>query len=132
MEMEINWIAVGAAGLSAFLLGGLWYGPLFGKAWQRNVGLSDEQVKNANMARTLGLSLVLSLIAAFVFHMFLGAAPELGFATAVGASAGLCWVAASLGIIYLFEQRTFALWAINGGYVTLQFTLYGLVLSLLG
>lgn len=130
--MEVNWIAVGAAGLSAFLLGGLWYGPLFGKAWQRNVGLSDEQVAGANMPRTLGLSLILSLIAAFVFHMFLGTELSAAETTTYGASAGLCWVAASLGIIYLFEQRTFALWAINGGYVTLQFTLYGLILGLLG
>lgn len=130
--MEVNWIAVVAAGVSAFVLGGIWYGPLFGKAWQRHVGLSDEQVKAANMPRILGLSLLLSLLAALVFHMFLGASPEMGFAVGVGAASGLCWVAASLGIIYLFEQRSLALWLINGGYVTLQFTLYGLVLALLG
>lgn len=129
--MEINWIAVIVAGFSAFVLGGIWYGPLFGRAWQSHVGLSDEQVKSANMARTLGLSLVLSLIAALVFHMFLGPEPGVAMATAAGASAGLCWVAATLGIIYLFEQRSLALWAINGGYATLQFTLYGLILGLL-
>lgn len=130
--MEINWIAVVVAGLSAFVLGGIWYGPLFGKAWQRQVGLSDEQVKSANMARTLGISLVLSLIAAFVFGMFLGPAPGIDLAVGAGVAAGLCWVAATLGIIYLFEQRTLSLWAINGGYATLQFTLYGLVFGLLG
>jgi hypothetical protein len=47
-----------------------------------------------------------------------------------GFSAGLCWVAASFGINYVFERKSFALFLINGGYHTAQFTLYGLVLGL--
>ena len=42
---------------------------------------------------------------------------------------GLCWVAASFGINYLFERRPLNLWLINGGYHTLQFTLFGLILG---
>ena len=44
----------------------------------------------------------------------------------------LAWVAASLGISYLFEQRPLKLWLINGGYHTLQFTLYGAIIGWLG
>ncbi|MEZ5708975.1 MAG: DUF1761 domain-containing protein [Blastomonas sp.] len=128
--MEFNWLAIGAAALSAFLLGAVWYGPLFGKKWQALVGLDDEQVKAAPMARILGGSFVLSLIAAAVFALFLGPDPEIGFALGAGASAGLCWVAASFGINYLFAQRPIGLFLIDGGYHTLQFTLYGLVLGL--
>jgi hypothetical protein len=73
---------------------------------------------------------VLSLLAAFVFAMFLGPNPSLTFALGAGASAGLCWVAASLGINYLFEHKSLRLFLINGGYHTLQFTLYGMVLGL--
>ncbi len=36
-------------------------------------------------------------------------------------------MAASLGINYLFERKPLKLFLINGGYFTLQFTLYGLV-----
>ena len=39
-------------------------------------------------------------------------------------------VASSFGINYLFERRSLRLFLINGGYHTLQFTLYGLVLGL--
>ena len=46
-----------------------------------------------------------------------------------GLCAGLCWVAASYGISYLFERRPLALWLINGGYHTVQFTLIGLILG---
>ena len=131
--MELNWIAIVAAGVAAFLLGGLWYAPpLFGRAWQADCGLSDEQLKQDNMARIFGGALILSVLAAAMFSMFLGSRPELGFAASAGFSAGLFWVAASLGIFYLFERRPLRLWLINGGYATVMFTLIGAVLSLLG
>jgi hypothetical protein len=118
------------AALATFLLGGLWYGPLFGKAWQRQTGLSDEQVKSANMPKVFGLSFALAFVAAWVFAMFLGPAPDPAFAIGVGAMAGLCWVGASFGINDLFEQRSFKLWAINAGYHTLAFTMFGAVFGL--
>jgi hypothetical protein len=128
--MEVNWIGVLAAAASAFLLGGLWYSPvLFGKAWQRLNGLSDEALAARSMPLMFGGAFVLSLVAAFVFAMFLGPEPGLQFATAAGFGAGLAWVAASYGITYLFEARPLRLWLINGGYHTLQFTLYGAVLG---
>jgi hypothetical protein len=130
--MEMNWIAVAAAGVSAFVLGGVWYGPLFGKKWAGYVGLSEEDQKSASMSKVFGGALVLSLIAAAVFAAFLGPNPGVEFATAAGFAAGLGWVAASFGINYLFAQRPFGLWLIDGGYATLQFTLYGLLIGLLG
>jgi len=127
---DVNWLAVLAAAISAFLLGGLWYSPaLFGKAWQRGAGLTDEQLKGGNPAKIYGGSFVLSLVAAATFAMFLGKLP-VGTATAYGFCAGLTWVAASFGINYLFERRPASLWLVNGGYHTLQFTLYGLILGL--
>ena len=127
---DVNWLAVLAAAISAFLLGGLWYSPaLFGKSWQRAAGLSDEQLKAGNPGKVFGGSFVLALVAAATFAMFLGKLP-VGTATAYGFCAGLTWVAASFGINYLFERRSFGLFLVNGGYHTLQFTLYGLILGL--
>src|SRR6186713_1887824 len=60
---DVNYLAVIAAAVATFLLGGLWYSPaLFGKVWQREAGVSEEQMKNANMAMIFGLTFVLSLI----------------------------------------------------------------------
>jgi hypothetical protein len=39
-------------------------------------------------------------------------------------------VATSFGINYLFERRNPRLFLINGGYHTVQFTVFGLVLGL--
>jgi hypothetical protein len=128
---QINIWAVLAAGLSSMILGGLWYSPLlFGKAWSAASGVSDERAKSANMGKVMGTAFVLAVIGAAVFAAFLGPRPGLMFATAAGLSAGLCWVAGSFGINYLFEQRPLRLFLINGGYHTLQYTLIGLVLGL--
>ncbi len=130
--MNVNWVAVLLCGVISIVLGGLWYSPpLFAKPWQRAAGLSDELARSGNMAVLLGLAFVLSLIAAFVFALFLGRQMPLAGAVGAGFSAGLCWVGASFGINYLFERRPLALWLINGGYHTLQFTLFGLILGLM-
>jgi len=127
---EVNIWAVLAAAVATFLIGGLWYSPvLFAKVWQREAGLSDERLRNGNPGLIFGLAFVLALLAAFVFAMFLGPRPALAFATGAGFAAGLAWVAASLGIIYLFERRSLGLFLINGGYVTLAFTAIGAILG---
>jgi uncharacterized protein DUF1761 len=129
--MGINPWAVLLAAASAFALGGLWYsGALFQRAWQQAAGLDAARLKGANPALVFGGSFALSLLAAFVFAMFLGPKPSLQLGLGAGFSAGLCWVAASFGINYLFERRSLQLFLINGGYHTLQFTLYGLILAL--
>lgn len=127
---QINLLAVIAAALSAFILGGLWYSPVgVGRAWQEATGLTDEQLQGGSKALIFGGSFLLSLLAAGMFAVFLGPAPSLLMAFGAGLSAGLCWVAASFGINYLFERRKFKLLMINGGYHVLQFTLYGLILG---
>src|SRR3954453_17592625 len=114
---QVNLIAVLLCGVASLVLGGLWDSPaLFAKAWQRGAGLNDEQAKSGNMAMIFGLTFVLSLIAAYVFGMFLGDKMPLAGAVGAGFAAGLCWVAASFGISYLFERRPLSLWLINGGY----------------
>ena len=129
---SINWLAVLAATVAAFVLGGLWYSPaLFGKRWQALTGLSDEILKAGNPALIFGGSFVLALVASAMFAMFLGPKPSLGFATGAGVAAGLCWVATSYGINGLFERKPLALVLINAGYHTLQFTLIGACLGLI-
>ena len=128
---EVNYLAVLAAAVATFALGGLWYSPaLFGKVWQREAGVTEEKMKSANMGLIFGLTFVLALIAAWVFALFLGPRPPMALGFGAGFSAGLCWVAASLGINYLFERKSLKLWLINGGYHTLQFTIIGLILAL--
>jgi len=127
----VNIWAVLVAAVSAFLLGGLWYSPLlFARKWMAAAGLTQAQAQAGGPALKFGLAFVLSLIAAFVFALFLGPHPSLNLGLGAGFSAGLFRVTASLGINYIFERKPLALFFINGGYHTLQFTFYGLVLGL--
>lgn len=127
---QINYLAVVAAAVSAFVLGGLWYGPLFGKAWMHASGVTAEDMQKGHGARVFIVSFVWALLGSWFFAMFLGKAPALAFATAVGFGTGLIWVAGSFAINYQFEQKPAKLLLVNGGYHTVQYTLYGLILGL--
>ena len=126
---DYNPWAILLAAVSAFMLGGLWYGPLFKNAWARAAGV-DPDKPNGHPARVFGVAFVFSLLAAAVFAWFLGPEPALGYSIGMGAMVGLGWVATSFGINYQFAGRPFVLWAIDSGYHTLQFVLYGVVLGL--
>ena len=128
--LDVNWFAVVAAAVSAFVLGGLWYGPLFKNAWCREAGMDPNAPPKGHPAKTFGVAVLLSLITAWAFAWFLPARPDLVVAVRAGALIGALYVATSFGINYAFAQRSFKLWAIDAGYHTLQFTLYGLILGL--
>ena len=76
-----------------------------------------------------GVAFLLSLLAASVFAMLLAQRP-VDEAVKTGLLVGVCWVATSFGINYLFAARSLKLWMIDAGYHTLQFALYGLVIGL--
>jgi hypothetical protein len=125
----VNWLAVLVAATSTFMLGGLWYGPLLGRAWMRASGMTEERARQGNMARVFAGSFVLQLIAAVVLAMFIGAEAGAAFGLFAGAAVGVAWVATGLGVIYLFEQRPFGHWAVNAGYHVVSYALMGLILG---
>jgi len=110
----MNWIAVIAAAGARFVVGGIWYGPLFGKAWQRETGLSDESVKGVNMPKIFGLVALLNLFAAFILGHVLATygRPDLVTSTIVGGGIGLGFIATSLGVNYLFALKSLKLFVI--------------------
>ena len=128
----VEWLPSLIATLAAFGLGGLWYSPfLFGKVWQREAGLSDEQLARANRARIFGISFLLCFIAAVAFSMVIGPDASFFMSFHSGLGIGLAWVATSFGVNYLFELKSLKLWLVNSGYHAMQFALYGLVFGLM-
>lgn len=128
---SINYLAVLVAALSTFILGGLWYSPmLFGKAWMRANNFSDADLQTFSKARMFGWSFVFSLVMAVNLAMFL-ADPKtnLTWGMAAGALAGLGWVAMAVAIIAMFENKSWAYILINGGYMTIAFTLMGAIIG---
>ena len=137
MELPaVNYLAVLAAAASAFVLGGLWYSPiLFAKKWMAYTGHADcdgEQANKGNMGLIFGGAFLLSVVAAYLFALIVQFDPDWRSGAIAGVLTGFGFAATSFGISYLFEQRPFGLWLINGGYHVLQFTLYGIVFGLMG
>lgn len=127
----VNWLAVIAAALSMFVIGGLWYSPiLFGKRWQVAANVSDVAMSAGKPAVIFGLAFVLSLLIAANLAFFVAGVPELGAVVGYSVAAGLGWAAFGLSVIALFERRPFAYHLINGGYLTVAFAVMGLILGL--
>ncbi len=126
---HIHWVAVVVAALVGFPLGALWYGPLFGAAWMSATGITKESAGKANMGKVYGTTLLLNLVIATSLAMFIGQSASLADGLFAGFMAGFTYVAAALGVIYLFESRPLRLWAINAGYQVILFTLMGVILG---
>jgi hypothetical protein len=126
----VNWLAVLVAGISAFILGGLWYSPpLFGKAWMKENSFTDEIVQKGNKGKIFGWSIILALIMAANLAMFL-ADPKttLAWGTTAGFLSGI-WVSCGIAIIGLFEQKSARYIFINGGYQLVALTLMGAIIG---
>ena len=127
-SIDLNWLAILVAALSAFALGGLWYGPLFKRAWCREAGI-DPASAPPHPVRAFATAFVCSLLAALMFAVFLGPNATAADGFGAGFVVGVFFVAMSFGINYAFSQRSVVLWMIDSGYHVLQFGLYGLILG---
>lgn len=127
MELSINWLAVLLAALAGFIVGGLWYSVLFAKVWQREAGVTDEQLKHGTVRVFVG-SFLLAAVMAVVLAAFIGDGGA-GFGALAGLATGAAWVAAALGVNYLFERRSLTLFAINASYNIVTFTAMGAIIG---
>jgi hypothetical protein len=126
---SINWLAVVVAAVVGFAIGAPWYGPLFGKAWMRASGVTEEMARSANPAKIYGTTILLNLVVAVSLAMFIGPQGTLASGTFAGFMAGLTYVAAAFGVTYLFEMRPLSLWFINAGYWVVLMTAMGAIIG---
>ena len=127
---HVNWLAVLVAGISAFVLGGVWYSPaLFGTAWMKENRITTEDVRKGNRAKIFGWSFILALIMSVNLAMFLND-PKTNFTWGMTAGflAGI-WVFCGIAITSLFEQRSARYIFINGGYQLVALTLMGAIIG---
>ena len=82
MLFGVSLFAVVAGSIGAFLLGWLWYGPLFGKAWADARGLSAEQLRPT--PTPFVVNVVGWLLANLVFGAVMAHFPGAGFGLHIG------------------------------------------------
>lgn len=66
--MKFDFLMCALAALVPMIVGSIWYGPLFGKAWMKEMGFTEESMKNGNMPLIFGLSFVCSFLIAFILQ----------------------------------------------------------------
>ena len=141
MDMgAINWLAVLVAGISSFVVGGIWYSPgLFGKAWMKDNNITEEDVKKGNKGKIFGWTLIFSLLMAANLGMFLADPPttcpegcgiktDIAWGATGGFLAGI-WTFCAIAIHSLFELKPWRLILINGFYSVVALTLMGAIIG---
>ena len=130
-HLTINHQAVFVCAILNLALGALWYSPaLFYRAWLRETNLREEALAASNPAKIYGLTFVFALVISYSLAFFLGddqTTPVWG-ATA-GFLAGFGWSTLTFAIIGLFERRSWSYILIDGGFITVYFTLIGFILG---
>jgi uncharacterized protein DUF1761 len=135
----VNWLAVLAAAVVMFALGGLWYSPvLFVKKWMALQGRTEEQMRAeaaaANMPLMYTSAFVCALITAIVMaHIMTHMAAIMPTGAVHGAFFGfMAWLGFAAPTSYgtaLFSGKPKQLWFIDSMYNLVSFVLAGLILA---
>ena len=120
--------AIVLATIAFFAVGAVWYGPLFGKLWQREMGLSDADLKNANMALIFGLSFAFEMLVVTVYaHLLASTSPSAHVIMMMAVGFGASIMAPAIGINYLYQRRSGLLFAIDAGHFVVGMLAVGAV-----
>jgi len=115
------------ATIGAFMLGFLWYTALFGKAWQQETGITDEEAQSG-MAITHGLAFLMMFIILFGVNFVIDLHKPEDQTLAHGAFHGVLSAALycvpAVAIHYLYQKKSLKLFLIDASYI-LAFTAVG-------
>ena len=131
-QFYINHWAVMVCAIANLVLGAIWYSPLlFYKAWMKENNFTDEDIKKINPAKTYSITLILSVLISYNLAFFLGDdKTDIAWGITAGFLAGFGFSALIFSVVALFEQRSWKYIFINGGYITIYFTLIGFILGI--
>jgi len=129
MFETFNWWAILVSTVLAFVLGGLWYGPLFGQAWMQAMGKTEEDIEPT--PAPFIISFFTALLTAVVLAWLIGALQVttwLGGAT-IGLVTGIGFIATAMASDTAFCGWGMKLFVIQAGYRVLYSILMGAVLG---
>lgn len=132
--VQVNFLAVLITAIVGFLIGWLWYGPFFGKAWMKAMNISKKDIdksKKEGVGKPMTIGFLTSLVTAYILAIFVGLA---GAATiGNGAFIGfLVWLGffltTSIGGM-LWEGKKSELFYINTSYDLVRMIIMGGILA---
>lgn len=137
--VPVNYPAVLLSGVSAMVIGFLWYGPIFGKPWAKMVGMTPEKMEKSkkDMPKTYGLMFASSLVMAYVLaHFVWYAAPGsltmfISVKTAVWCWLGFVATTSLSRFLFAPEKKPARLLIIDTGYYLVTLVAMGVIFSVL-
>lgn len=131
---DINWLAVFFGGIIYMFVGGLWYGPIAGKAWLSEMGMTEEEVKaSGSPAPAMIKSFIASLFMSFGLAVLFKLTGITGTGWLHGAFGGgfvaLFIVGAASFPNYAFESKTARHFVIHIGNTVLAMSFIGAMLA---
>ncbi|MEE4287447.1 MAG: DUF1761 domain-containing protein [Mariniphaga sp.] len=128
---SINYLAIIVAALSSFMVGWIWYGPLFGKIWMKLHGFTEEELKNSSMSMPviMVVNYIATAMAALAIAMFIGPEATAGFGIFAGLMIAIFWIGTSRLNDVLYEKKPWRLFFINVGYNTVIYVIMGAILG---
>ncbi|MCR4368794.1 MAG: DUF1761 domain-containing protein [archaeon] len=135
VSFDVNLIGVAAAGIGAFILGFLWYGPLFGKRWMALTGktMKDMESSKGNMPLYMLGGLVSALVTSYVLGVFLVSLGALAMGDALFV-AFLAWLGFQAMLLVgdiLWEAKPVALFVLNAAYQLVALLLMATIITII-
>ena len=141
--MNINIMAIVVATVANFVLGFLWYTPLFGKAWAKEMGVdltTGAKPTGGEMAKGLIIMVVGNFFMAYVFAHNIAAwsyvpgMDQMSPISNVMSSTIFTWLGFYLPVdigIVTWEKKSWKLFFINTGYHFMMLLVASLILTLM-
>lgn len=133
LTVNVSWLGVLVAAIALFVLGGIWFTVLFGKAYRRELGVPEPGEGQTGLppGPSLGKVLVGQFIAGLIIALVLAwlvGNTSTGHGALVGLLGGVL-VAAALLQLYQFEGKSVRHLLINAAYMIVGVTAVGAILG---
>ncbi len=131
-NIRLNWVAILVAAIAAFIFEALWFS-VFMNEWLAGIGRTREWLVGTglNPAVQYATAILCSIIAAAVLSICIQASGEQTARRGV-LCAAVIWfgfIATSWAKAYIFEVRTFQIYAIYTGYYLIELMLIGAIVG---
>jgi len=133
LYVNVSWLGILIGALALFVLGGIWFTLLFGKAYRRELGVPDPGEGESPLppAPALGRALAGQFIAGLIISAVLAwliGNTSAGHGAVIGLAGGVL-AAAVITQLYQFEGKSLRHLIINIGYLVVGVTAVGAILG---
>lgn len=116
---DLNWLHILVAAIAYFMLGAIWYSPLFGKQWvaYQKIDMNNPDAKKGVAGIMTGSFLWMFItsagLAVLIEKLQLDTA---GSGVGLGLLTGICFSASAISVTYLYVKKPFGLHLIDSLY----------------